>query len=171
MTTWTRLAAVALTTVGLVGLASEAAAQCVTLRSGTPTMIVLNPLQPQAQPAVTTTTTAQGTTITSATPGATEAVTPAGGDILTDGRVVPASAVAGTTSSYTPGSYLTPGSYHVDAYGNVVYPSQPTGSTYYWPGSMYPTTHYNGAGMYYTTPYVTYGDSSASGRRGLLRRR
>lgn len=172
MTTWTRLATVALTAAGLAGLGNRAAAQCVTYHSGTPTMIVLaNPLS--TQPAPTSTTTAHGTTsttqgtTTTTSPGTTSQVTPAGGIILSDGRIVPASGVAGTAGSYTPGSYS------VDGNGNPVYPHQFMGSPSYYPSNgMYSNGYFNGSGMYAGSPYLTYSDYVPERpRRGLLRRR
>jgi hypothetical protein len=173
MTTWTRLATVALTAVGLVGLGNEAAAQCVTLHSGTPAMIVLsNPVVTQPAPAATTngtTTTAQGTTTTtqgSTTAAPAQTITPAGGVILPDGRVVPA-AVTGTTSYYTPGSYF------VDANGNpIAYPSQVgTPATYYWPNGAYTTSYINGSSMYAAPTFISTANSPERRLLGMLRRR
>jgi hypothetical protein len=180
MTKWTRLATATLTVAGLVGLGNEAAAQCVTLHSGTPTMIVLaNPISPQAT--ATTTTTAQGTTTTTqgtvttaqgttTVPQGTnpQTVTPAGGVILSDGRIVPAADVAGRPSYYTPGAAL------VDGNGNpIAYPPQVMGSSgNFWPNGMYSNGYVNGSGMYVNSPYVTYWDTpSERPRRGLFRRR
>lgn len=158
MTTWTRLATVALTAAGLIGLGTEAAAQCATVHSGVPTMIVLaNSPTTQTGPATSTTTTTQGTTSTTAA-----------GIILADGRVVPDARATTVPNYYMPGGTLTPVTYWVDgtllpaSYGAVA------GSTSY----MHAPYYSGGHGMYggYST-YVGSDCCPEKKRRGLFRRR
>jgi hypothetical protein len=92
-------------------------------------------------------------------------VTPAGGIVLSDGRILPVAGVTGTTSYFTPGSVI------VDANGNPIPHSSFGTTTFVGPNGVMTTGYIDSNGAFVSTPSNSYWEPIPERRRGLFRRR